>query len=153
MNNFIENCSRFDIITGMHADAGENSMLIQISDIISEQPTPLKKFKEIHQFSFEDIEEDEEWAISNEQAQEIAELLRHAQKNHMNVIVHCHAGLCRSGAVVECGIMLGFNEPDRLRIPNTLVKKKIMQALGFEISEKTSAFNPDFANLTKTWGL
>jgi len=145
-NNFIENASRFDVITGMHSDAGENSMLIQISDIISEHPTPKYKFKEVHQFNFEDIEEDEEWAISDLQAQEIAELLRKAKEQHMNVIVHCHAGLCRSGAVVECGLFLGFNPPDRLRIPNTLVKKKIMKALGHEINEKTSAFAEDFYN-------
>lgn len=146
MNCFIENASRFDIGTAMHADAGVNSMLIQISDIISEHPTPLKKFKEVHQFNFEDIEEDEEWAISDEQAQEIANLLRRAYENNMNVIVHCHAGLCRSGAVVECGIFLGFNPPDRLRLPNTLVKKKIMKALGHEINENTSVFADEFYN-------
>ena len=99
-------------------------MLIQISDLLSEHPTPKMKFKEVHGFKFEDIEEDEEWAISDEQAQEIAGLLRRAKEQHMNVIVHCHAGLCRSGAVVECGLLLGFNPPDKIRIPNTLVKKK-----------------------------
>lgn len=145
-NNFIENASRFDVITGMHADAGENSMLIQISDIISPHPTPKYKFKEVHQFNFEDIEEDEEWAISDSQAQEIADLLRKAKEQHMNVIVHCHAGLCRSGAVVECGLLLGFSPPDKLRIPNTLVKKKIMRVLGYETNEKTSAFAEDFYN-------
>ena len=146
MNNFIENASRFDVSTGFHSDAGENSMLIQISDILSEHPTPKMRFKEVYGFKFEDIEEDEEWAISDEQAREIAELLRRAKEQHMNVIVHCHAGLCRSGAVVECGLLLGFNPPDKIRIPNTLVKKKIMKALGYEINESTSAFAEDFYN-------
>lgn len=146
MNNFIENASRFDVATGFHADAGENSMLIQISDLLSEHPTPKMKFKEVHGFQFEDIEEDEEWAISDAQAKAIAELLKRAYNTNMNVIVHCHAGLCRSGAVAECGIMLGFNTPDRLRLPNTLVKRKIMKALGIEISENTSAFVQDFYN-------
>lgn len=146
MNNFIENASRFDVITGMHADAGENSMLIQISDINSEHPTPKYKFKETCQFNFEDVEEDEEWAISDLQAQEIADLLLRAKEQHMNVIVHCHAGLCRSGAVAEVGVILGFNPPDRIRIPNTLVKKKIMLALGYEINESTSVFAEEFYN-------
>ena len=68
MNNFIENVSRADILAGTHSDAGLNSMLIQISDIISEHPTPIKAFKEIHQFNFEDIEENEEWACTDPQA-------------------------------------------------------------------------------------
>lgn len=146
MNNFIENASRFDVATGHHADAGVNSMLIQISDINAEHPTPKMAFKEVYQFRFEDIEEDTEFAITGEQAKMIARLLRKAQESNMNVIVHCHAGLCRSGAVAECGIMLGFNPPDRIRLPNALVKKKIMKELGFEINESTSVFAEEFYN-------
>lgn len=141
MNNFIENVSRSDIRTGTHSDAGPNSMLIQISDIISEHPAPLNAFKEIHQFNFEDIEEDEEWACTDAQAAELASLLRRAMNNQMNVIVHCHAGLCRSGAVVEAGIFIGFNPPDRLRLPNTLVKNKLFRALGVQINESTSVWS------------
>ncbi len=47
MNNFIENASRFDVSTGFHYDTGENSMLIQISDLLSEHSTPKMKLKEI----------------------------------------------------------------------------------------------------------
>lgn len=144
MNNFITNVSRFDIITGQHEDAGPNSLLIQISDLLSEHPTPKYSFKKTAQFRFEDIEEDEEWAISDEQATAIAELLLEAKANNMNVIVHCHAGLCRSGAVVEAAVMLGFNDPEKLRIPNTLVKRKLLQALGMQISENTSVFREEF---------
>ncbi len=46
----------------------------------------------------------------------------------------------------ECGIMLGFNPPNRNRIPNTLVKRKIMKELGFEINESTSVFAEEFYN-------
>lgn len=146
MNNFIENASRFDVSTGLHSDPGKNSMLIQISDLLSEHPTPKRKFKETYGFHFEDIEEDEEWAISDEQAKEIADLLLRAKENCMNVIVHCHAGLCRSGAVTEVGIMLGFNETHKVRLPNNLVKKKLMKVLGMQINENTSAFAQDFYN-------
>lgn len=138
--NFIENASRFDVATGFHSDPGPNAMLIQISDLLSEHPKPKLPFKEVHGFRFEDIEEDEEWAITQDQANEIGALLKRAKEHNMNVIVHCHAGLCRSGAVVECGIFIGFNPPDRLRMPNTLVKKKIMRGWGHEINEKTSVF-------------
>lgn len=130
MNNFIENVSRADILAGTHSDAGLNSMLIQISGVISEHPTPLKAFREIHQFNFEDIEEDEEWACTEPQAAQLASLLRHAMNNQMNVIVHCHAGLSRSGAVAEAGILIGFNPTDRLRLPNALVRSKLFKALG-----------------------
>lgn len=146
MNNFIENASRFDVATGHHADAGVNSMLIQISDINAEHPTPKLQFKEVYQFKFEDIEEDTEFAITGAQAKAIADLLRKAHQDNMNIIVHCHAGLCRSGAVAECGIMLGFNPPDRIRLPNALVKKKIMKELGFEINESTSVFAEECYN-------
>lgn len=144
MNNFIENASRFDVTTGFHSDPGPNAMLIQITDLNTEHPKPILPFKEVWGFHFEDIEEDTPEAISQKQADEIGALLRRAKENHMNVIVHCHAGLCRSGAVAECGIFLGFNPPDRLRMPNTLVKKKIMRALGHEINEKTSVFAEEF---------
>ena len=53
----------------------------------------------------------------------------------MNVIVHCHAGVCRSGAVAEIGVMLGFNDTESFRSPNLLVKHKMMKALGWTYDE------------------
>jgi len=50
----------------------------------------------------------------------------------MNVIVHCAAGICRSGAVVEAGVVLGFDDTQTMRIPNTLVKTSILEQLGFK---------------------
>jgi len=49
----------------------------------------------------------------------------------MNVIVHCHAGICRSGAVVEVASMMGFTPTDRYRQPNMRVKQKMMKVLGW----------------------
>ena len=66
-----------------------------------------------------------------EHAKELVRLLRHAFKNRMNVVVHCHAGLCRSGAVAEIGIMMGFNEVHTRRIPNTLLKALMLKELGW----------------------
>jgi len=48
----------------------------------------------------------------------------------MNVVVHCHMGVCRSGAVAEVGVMMGFRDTEKFRIPNLMVKKKLMEQLG-----------------------
>lgn len=126
---FIENVSLFDINVGWHYDPGENSMLIQIVDPDMQFPTPKYNFKVVHQFKFLDIEEEGAMSIKDSQAQEIADALLFAKVNHMNVIVHCHAGICRSGAVAEAGVVLGFNDTEKLRIPNVLVKQKLFKAL------------------------
>ena len=54
-----------------------------------------------------------------------------ALEQNMNVIVHCHAGICRSGAVAEVGIMMGFEDTKTHRIPNLLVKFNMMKFLGW----------------------
>ena len=53
----------------------------------------------------------------------------------MNVVVHCHAGVCRSGAVAEVGVMLGFDDSESFRSPNLLVKHKMMKVLGWTYDE------------------
>ena len=135
MVRFIENVARDDIRHGWHYDAGPNAMLIQISDPPGDHPKPKREFKEIHQFDFLDAEDDdgfdEEFKITDEQAAELVRLLQHALENHMNVVVHCHAGICRSGAVVEVATMMGFTPSDRYRQPNLRVKHKMMKALGW----------------------
>ena len=98
---WIQNVSMSDIKSARHFEAGENSMLIQIVDPAYEFPTPMKQFKEVHQFEFLDIEEAHEFAVTQEQANELVRLLQHALENRMHVVVHCHAGVCRSGAVCE----------------------------------------------------
>ena len=134
---FIENVAAADIPTRFHHDAGENSMLIQIMDTgTSWWPTPVHKFKEIHRFEFLDVEkddhvDDEVMKISDEQAAQLVALLQHALDNKMNVVVHCYAGICRSGAVCEVGVMMGFNDCERYRQPNLLVKHKMMKVLNW----------------------
>jgi predicted protein tyrosine phosphatase len=137
---WIQNVSLSDIRKGFHIDAGINSMLIQIVDTGSEFPTPLKQFREVHQFQFLDVEErdfvlEEAMKCSQEQANELVRLLQHALEQRMNVIVHCHAGVCRSGAVCEVGVMLGFDDTEVFRSPNLLVKHRMMKALGWTYDE------------------
>lgn len=137
---WIQNISLSDVRRGLHIDAGANSMLIQICDPDMEYPTPFYTFKEVHQFKFLDIEEkdeciNEEWRCSQEQANQLVQLLQHALDQRMNVIVHCHAGVCRSGAVCELGVMLGFDDTEAFRSPNLLVKHRMMKSLGWLYDE------------------
>ena len=139
---WIENVAAADVPMRYHHEAGENSMLIQIMDPCPTWwPTPAHTFKEAHRFEFLDADSGfpEEALISDEQAAEIVRLLQHALENKMNVVVHCMAGLCRSGAVAEVGVMMGFGDTERTRIPNIRVKHKLMKQLGwtYDANEKS----------------
>ena len=141
---WIQNVSRQAIKDGYHYDPGENSMLIQISDPPGDHPQPRYPFKEIYQFDFLDVEQDgltndgcgnwtdvSEFKITDLQARDIVAALKRALEMKMNVITHCHAGICRSGAVVEVGVMMGFEDLGSYRQPNLLVKHKLLKALGW----------------------
>jgi hypothetical protein len=73
----------------------------------------------------------DKWKVQDEQAEQLVELLEHALENKMDVVVHCVAGVCRSGAVCEVGVMLGFDDAEAFRSPNLLVKHKMMRKLGW----------------------
>lgn len=160
---WIENIPLENVAEGRHHDCGANSMLIQISDHDMAFPTPRHAFKEVHQFSFLDIEEDgmtntgdgktidmSEFAITDQQAVELVRLLKHAWENRMNVVVHCHAGVCRSGAVAEVGVMMGFADCERFRIPNLLVKHKMMRELGWTYDSEEKSY--DVHGTANEWG-
>jgi protein-tyrosine phosphatase len=109
--------------------------LISITDPASWRPEAKHQFKERHNFEFLDAEDDdgfpEEAKISDAQAEQIVSLLQQALENRMNVVVHCMAGICRSGAVAEVGVMMGFNDCEKYRQPNLRVKHKLMKQLGW----------------------
>ncbi len=132
---WIQNVSLGDIPKGHHIAVGENSMLIQIVDPGMEFPTPKHQFKETHQFEFLDLEQGdaygEEFKVTDAQAEQLVNLLKHALDKRMNVIVHCVAGVCRSGAVCEVGVMMGFQDTEVFRSPNLMVKHKMMKVLGW----------------------
>jgi hypothetical protein len=138
---WIQNVSLDDVRKGFHIEPGINAMLIQIVDPPGDFPVPKRQFKEVHQFQFLDVEKDdfvidEEMRCSQDQANELVRLLKHAWDNRMNVIVHCVAGVCRSGAVCEIGVMLGFNDTEVFRSPNLLVKHRMMKSLGWTYDEQ-----------------
>jgi predicted protein tyrosine phosphatase len=135
----IQNVALADISKGRHIRVGDNSMLIQIVDPAMVFPTPKHQFKEVHQFEFLDLERDDKWGeefkVTDTQAEQLVKLLQHALDNGMDVVVHCVAGVCRSGAVCEVGVMMGFKDTEDYRSPNLLVKHKMMRALGWTYNE------------------
>lgn len=123
-----ENTSKKNVEIGQHY-LDLNTVLIQIQDVCTEfvQPKYKDSFAEIHQFEFmDDDDESKEENITQEQADQIAEILLRCYRERMNIVVHCHAGVCRSGAVVEVAEMMGFADAGAYKIPNTLVKKRIL---------------------------
>lgn len=147
MIRWIENVSKDDIKNGWHSNLGDNTWLIQIGDPASFFPTPKYHFDMVSQFEFLDAEDSDgfpdEAKISDDQARQIVNILKAAFDMNMNVMVHCHAGICRSGAVVEVGTMMGFTATERFRQPNLRVKHKMMKALGltYDPNEKPNYTN------------
>ena len=151
MNRYCHNISMDSAKRGFWVNVTqENAIYIQITDPCCEFEPMKNNFAEIHRFEFLDDElegEGHEFSITDEQAEELAKILRRANDKKRHVIVSCHAGLCRSGAVTEImNRVFGYEPGPSVRSPNQLVLKKIMKALGYEINESTSAFAEDFYN-------
>ncbi len=135
---WIQNVSLRDIEEGSHKHSSE-TILIQIVDPAMQFPTPKRQFLWTHQFKFLDLEKHdkfgEEFKITKEQANTLVRILQEALENGKNVVVHCVAGVCRSGAVAEVGIILGFKDTNAYRSPNLLVKHSMLRALGMYYDE------------------
>lgn len=132
---FIQNIAASDVPRGLHHEPGKNSMLIQITDPGGWKPDPKHMFKERHFFEFLDVEkedhvDDEEMRCSYDQAVALVSLLKRALQEDMNVIVHCYAGINRSGAVTEVGIQMGFDDTNYFRGCNMHVKHQMLRVLG-----------------------
>lgn len=93
-------------------------------------PKIARRYNSITEFEFLDADEDgrfpDECLIQDDQASKIMDILVDALDNDRNVLVHCNMGLCRSGAVVEVGVIIGFDDPHRTRLPNVRVKRKLI---------------------------
>ena len=132
---WIQNVSLADVKNGNHRAPYFDTILIQIVDPAMEPPEPAAAFVNRHQFEFLDLEADdpfaEEFKVTQAQADELVALLQDALARDLNVVVHCVAGVCRSGAVTEVGVMMGFDDTGAHRQPNLMVKKLMMRSLGW----------------------
>ena len=133
---WIQNVSFDDIKKGNHR-VSNNMMLIQIVDIDCKYPRALMDFDITRGYKFLDLEEKDTFTctwdpkITRDQANGIMYDLLLAKARNMDVVVHCHMGVCRSGAVAEVGVMLGFEDAKNWRQPNLLVKKRLLDILGW----------------------
>lgn len=139
----IENISRKECIEGGHLDPRQHpTVLIQICEVEDEHAVPLllEHFVKTIQLKFDDVEDPFDMnCISEGQAGVIANALKEAKLLGHDVVVHCYAGICRSGAVAEVGTIIGFEVANgRWRMPNTLVKRRILEKLNL-------SFNPEFS--------
>ncbi len=129
---WITRCSFSDIEVGRHKEPS-NCVLIQIVDPDVEFPEPRFKslFKKIYRYKFLDIEEGEgKWAISDDQASDIANIIELCLVTNTNILVHCTMGVCRSGGVCEAAESIGFQYlHDGFLCPNLTVKRMIMKEL------------------------
>ena len=104
-------------------------------------PSNLKwRYDKHYQTEFLDVkEEDAEWydpdaqrvftSCTYKQAREIAAFIKQAQKERANVFVNCHAGISRSGAVVDILTKLGWHDMSfpwqRIRHPNPVAWNRL----------------------------
>lgn len=122
---------------GLHCYVPHKTALIQIQDYygVMHFVKPVYSFVKVLQLRFDDDDVPNlESNITQLQAKDIADFLKECLEAGISVVVHCHAGLCRSGAVAECGVILGFQDAEALRIPNVLVKRLILKELGMSSS-------------------
>lgn len=127
---YIQNVSRHQVEHGLHMAA---EVLIQISDPPSEAATPAWAFQQVHQFYFDDIEEDAgrhcEYGIDTDQAAAIAAILWDALRHGHNVVVQCNRGISRSGAVAHAATALGFTPVLELTDINQRVTSMVAAAI------------------------
>ncbi len=131
---YIQNVSLDDIRKGHHIAVRPGAVLIQIVDPDMDWPLPKSlDFYRVRKFKFLDVEDDVHYtdAPTQEDADYLVEILQWALANDRDVVVHCHAGICRSGAVCEVGVMMGFTDSESFRIPNLLLKQRMMKTLGW----------------------
>lgn len=132
----IYNSDLADVNNGKCKLSGDNCILISINDPCCEAK-PRQHFRVVHHFEFLDIEDqDHDFAITDQQAEFIADILQSCLDFGIDIVVHCHMGVCRSGAVAEVGEILGFEYVGTYKQPNVLVKKKLMKQFGWLYEEQ-----------------
>lgn len=131
---WIANISREKLKQDQKIWSQMDCVLIQISDPGYPFLEVDEEFKAIYQYEFLDLEKNDpdpfDNKISKDQIENISFHLENCLQKGLNVLVQCTAGACRSGAVVEVGILLGFKDRGLYRTPNLDVKHKLCAQLG-----------------------
>ena len=129
---WIQHYSRQDVREGLHY-WDDRTALIQIKDVLQDHVKPALKFVEILQLTFEDVEIDpDEIGMQPEHAKQVVDFLRMCLEKNLNVVVHCHAGICRSSAVAIVAEQMGFQLEPKVRMPNQLVMHRMFLEAGLE---------------------
>ena len=115
----IQNVSRAAIMAGEHIPA---KFLISICDPDQEYAQHGKEFDHILRLKFWDTNDMVDGCFQEDHAKSIIDFLEKAIEMDSDVVVHCNAGICRSGAVSQIGGILGFQEVRGTQSPNVLVK-------------------------------
>lgn len=129
---FTANLSRTQIESGVPFEVTDKDWLLSISDAAAMAPVFKDKWDNVFTFFFDD-EEVETWPgiITTDTANHVASVIKAAKSCNKNLWVHCNAGMCRSGAIVEVLSLLGFQIVEDFRaaerVPNTLVFKLVRQ--------------------------
>jgi predicted protein tyrosine phosphatase len=103
--------------------------LIQIVDPDMEFPTPKHDFKENIKVKFYDVDSEASDGISEEQSRIIFEFILDSYKSSHDLMIHCVAGINRSGGVLGAAEAIGFKLGCTNETYNTFVKSQILKNL------------------------
>lgn len=113
---------------------------IRIADSFDQLTEVANPAQQSYAFAFLDVDECESDSISEADASLIVHTLMTAKANNEDVVVHCEAGISRSGAVAQFAIdVLGFEDekaPDSVegeswRLPNHCILNMLYKAHKF----------------------
>lgn len=127
---FTANFSRACIERGIPFAIEPNHWLISIADKDAEPAAVVNPFDRILFLHFDDEEDSHNPnAMTEKDLADIVSFINEARQHDASVWVNCHAGICRSGAIVEVLEMLGWTVADHWmvnkRIPNRLVLQSL----------------------------
>jgi hypothetical protein len=127
LNQWVAKANQFERLVGHSVDPTKD-YFISISGHPDEAiETPIKA--NTHYLSFFDCAEDIPQAFNDTQALRLARFINEVQTVQGNLWVNCHAGISRSGAVVDILLRLGWTEHrftmQERRFPNPRVWGKL----------------------------